>query len=559
MTHAAPARSVILVAVQNDAPARSVEEQLRQRYSFDYEIKRLGDDRLEVSDSANIALVLADVLWDESKDLFAAIRDTHPSARRVGIAPWGMPVASAELQALLQTGLAEWFVTMPQVLPDEQFHRAVSEFLEEWSRENGAVFEIVRIVDAGSAKAHRLRDLLHRNNVPHGVYAPSSATGRRLMDEYTLTDDRLPAFILFDGRALADPTDRELADAITGQTGEAPSDVDIVIVGAGPAGLAAALYAASEGLTVAVLEKEAIGGQAGTTSLIRNYLGFQRGITGQELASRAFRQAWGFGANVLFIRQATALSPITDGFLVLVSDGTTIRGRCVVLAQGISYRRLGIPRLEALVGAGVYYGAAVTEAPAIRGKHVIVVGGGNSAGQAASHLAKFASRVTVLVRGTFLAESMSQYLITEMARTPNIVIEFGCETVDGGGDKHLEWVCIEDQETKTRRRVDTEALFVLIGAEPATTWLPREISRDQWGFVRTGRDVEDAGIWTFDRTAYPFETSLPGVFAVGDLRHGSVKRVASAVGEGSVAIQYVHQFMAESEVLTTRNDTAHEE
>jgi thioredoxin reductase (NADPH) len=539
-----PSKPAIVFWIEDDDSAAVMQQQLQQRYSFDYEVTRLVhfEQRSEI-DFSRVALVLADVASTVTADLLSDVREASPSTRRAAIAPWGQPVSSDPLQALLRTGEAEWFVTLPRVIPDEQFHRAVSEFLEEWSREHSPIFEIVRMVDAGSVKGHRLSDLLQRNNVTFGSYGPDSPMGESLMKQHDLGLGDLPTFVIFDGRVLKNPTERELADAITGQRAAAPSEVDVAIVGAGPAGLAAALYAASEGLKVVVLEREAIGGQAGTTSMIRNYLGFQRGITGQELAARAFRQAWGFGAHVLFIRDATALTVREDGFVVDVSDGTTFRSRSVVLAQGVSYRRLGIDALEALVGAGVYYGAAVTEAPAVRGKEVFVVGGGNSAGQAALHLAKFASHVTLLVRSSSLAESMSEYLIDDMRRNPHISIEFGCEVSDGGGVRDLEWLSITDRAGGTTRKVAASALFVLIGAVPATDWLPPELARDPWGFVLTARDVEDSGDWTQDRSTLPFETSVPGVFAVGDVRHGSVKRVASAVGEGSVCIQSVHRFL----------------
>jgi thioredoxin reductase (NADPH) len=279
--------------------------------------------------------------------------------------------------------------------------------------------------------------------------------------------------------------------------------------------------------------------------MIRNYLGFNRGITGQELASRAFRQAWSFGARVRFIREATALSAIPEGFALSVSDESVLKGRCVVLAQGVTYRRLGIADLEKLVGGGVYYGAAVTEAPSTRDQEgVFVVGGGNSAGQAALHLSKFAAHVTLLVRGDSLAESMSEYLIDEMVSKPNITIEFGCQIIDGGGETRLEWIELENLKDGAKQRVDAQSLFVLIGAVPATDWLPPEITKDRWGFIVTGPEVAHSPLWVLERPPLLFETSLPGVFAVGDVRQGSVKRVASAVGEGSAAIQACHAYLS---------------
>jgi thioredoxin reductase (NADPH) len=536
--------SIIWVCGDEETSA-VIEDQLRQRYSIDYEVTCfVGIDAAGAKASEEAALVLVDAMWDGAVELLAAIKESHPSTRRLAIAPWGQAIASETLQGLMQSGLADYFAFVPQVFPDEQFHLTISELLEEWGRDNSASFEFVRMVDDGSAKGHYLKDLLQRNDVAHGCYTSSSAIGSRLLAEQGLNSNQLPLFALYDGRILVDPDVRQLADAITGQPEQLTSLMDVVIVGAGPSGLAAAVYGASEGLTVAVLEREAIGGQAGTTSMIRNYLGFHRGITGQQLASRAFRQAWSFGARVRFIREATAISSVPEGFLLTVSDGTVLRGRSVVLAQGVTYRRLGIKDLEALVGAGVYYGAAVTEAPSTRDSKVFVVGGGNSAGQAAIHLSKFASHVTLLVRGDSLAASMSEYLITEMQLAPNISIDFDCQIVDGGGDTSLEWIAIKELGSGMIRRAEAHALFVLIGAVPATDWLPPELAKDQWGFILTGSESQGSPLWQLDREPHPFETSLPGVFAVGDVRRGSVKRVASAAGEGSAAIQSCHAYLS---------------
>ena len=539
------ARPLIVSVCGSDATAQIIESQLRARYAGDYDISCLFDGEEALwKTREDAALLLVDATWGGATELLTRIKEKRPSTRRLAVAPWGQAVVSEMLQELMRTELIDYFVFLPQVFPDEQFHRTISELLEEWSRDNSPSFEIVRIVDDGSAKGHHLRDLLQRNDVPHGSYFSSDPIGAELLSRHGLSTDDLPLAALADGRVISDPSARELADAITGEPGELTSALDVAIIGAGPSGLAATVYAASEGLSVSVLEREAIGGQAGTTSMIRNYLGFNRGITGQQLASRAFRQAWAFGANVRFIREATGLKRIPEGFQVNVSDGTSLRGRSIILALGVSYRRLGIPSLENLMGAGVYYGAAVTEAPSTRGTDVFVVGGGNSAGQAALHLSKFASRVTLLVRGGSLAESMSEYLIEEMRRKPNIAIHFGCELVDGGGDARLEWIEIKDLKTGERRREKVQSIFVLIGAEPATQWLPPEIAKDQWGFIYTGTDAGRPPLWNLDRVPYSFETSLPGVFAVGDVRRGSVKRVASAAGEGSAAIQSCHAYLS---------------
>jgi thioredoxin reductase (NADPH) len=326
------------------------------------------------------------------------------------------------------------------------------------------------------------------------------------------------------------------------QTQPQDDDYDVVVVGGGPSGLAACVYASSEGLRTAMLEREAVGGQAGTTSSIRNYLGFPRGVSGRELAQRAYEQAWVFGTEFVYANEARKLRVEGDRRVVTLADGTRVGARAVILAMGVSYRRLDIPSLERFIGAGVYYGAAVTEAEAVRGAPVVVVGGGNSAGQAAVHLAGYATQVTLLVRGPNLADSMSDYLIRQLAALPNVEVRFGVELVEAAGSRALERVSVCDPASGATEVLETAAVFVLIGAEPRTDWLPDDVARDAWGFVLTGDDVgADRGN---GRRRFPLETTMAGVFAVGDVRHRSVKRVASAVGEGSIAIRLVHDYLA---------------
>ena len=326
----------------------------------------------------------------------------------------------------------------------------------------------------------------------------------------------------------------------------------MIVIGAGPAGLASAVYAASEGLSTLVVEREAIGGQAGSSSLIRNYLGFARGISGRELAGQAYQQAFLFGAEFRLIRRAAGLRRAGEAVAVDLSDGTVASGRAVVVATGASYRRLGVPELESLNGAGVFYGAATTEAPALQGREVYVVGGANSAGQAAMHLSRYASRVTILVRGGSLRAGMSDYLVRGIEDAGNVRVRTNARLTGGGGEGHLEHLTIEDSSAGRAETVPADALFVLIGAEPRTEWLPEEIVRDGRGFVATGGDLPRDGRTPDGRPAggprerlpAPLETSMPGVFAAGDVRRGSVKRVASAVGEGSAAIQQVHEHLS---------------
>jgi len=314
------------------------------------------------------------------------------------------------------------------------------------------------------------------------------------------------------------------------------------VVGAGPAGLAAAVYASSEGLDSLVVERESIGGQAGSSSLIRNYLGFARGVSGSELAQRAYQQAWIFGARFLHAREVTGLQPANGRHLLSLSDGSVVSAAAVVLATGMSYRRLGIPELDALVGTGVFYGASVSEARAHAGQEVYVVGGGNSAGQAAVHLSRHAGRVSVLIRRGSLAETMSSYLIEEIEAAENIEVRPYSEVAGCSGDGALEGIAIRNSVSGQTETVPAAALFILIGAEPHTSWLPSLIRRDEWGYLLSGADLP-VGSWPLSRPPLMFETSLPGVFAVGDAREGSTKRVASAVGEGSVVIEQVHQLL----------------
>jgi thioredoxin reductase (NADPH) len=337
-----------------------------------------------------------------------------------------------------------------------------------------------------------------------------------------------------------DPANGDIATALGIPTSADVGTYDVVIVGAGPAGLAAAVYAASEGLRTAVLEQEAIGGQAGSSSLIRNYLGFPRGVSGTELAVRALQQATMFGAGIVYGR-ASGITAAGADRVVTLADGGHITPRAVVVATGVSYRRLGIPSLEARVGVGVFYGAAASEAQAVHGADVYVVGGANSAGQAALHLARYASRVTLLVRAPSLRATMSNYLIQQIDAADNIEVRHRTEVVDAAGDGRLTGLTLREHDTATTSTVPAAALFVLIGAAPHTNWLPPEIQRDRHGYMLTGTDVQPAAP---GRPPLPFETSMPGIFAVGDVRHGSMKRVASSVGEGSIAVQLLHDYLA---------------
>jgi thioredoxin reductase (NADPH) len=484
-------------------------------------------------------------------ELLGHARRLHPGAQRVLLIHWGdRSTAEPILQASALGQIDDW-TAKPWGPGDEFFHQAISGFLNEWARLHRPQFEVFQVVgEQWVPRSHEIRDLLSRNSIPFGFYPVDSEEGRALLGRVGVTGERLPVVVLFDGRVLVDPSNAELAQALGIKIRPEVTTYDVTVVGAGPAGLAAAMYGASEGLATAVLEHEALGGQAGTSSMIRNYLGFPRGVSGAELAQRAYEQAWILGADFIYGPSAVGLRSMGADRVVALGDGSAATSRAVILATGVSWRRLGVPSLEALVGAGVFYGAAASEAPAVRGREVFVVGGANSAGQAAVHLARYAARVVMLVRGASLAEAMSDYLVREIQAAPNIVVRYSTEAVDGHGDGHLTALTLKDRTTGATETVPATALFILIGAEPHTDWLPESIRRDRWGFVLTGTDLLADGRppagWPLERPPMPLETSLPGVFAVGDVRHGSTKRVASAVGEGSIAIRLIHEYLSQS-------------
>jgi thioredoxin reductase (NADPH) len=449
-------------------------------------------------------------------------------------------------------GQIDGFITKPWRDADESFYYAIAEYLAEWDREHRPQYEAFRIVgDPWDAPTHSLRDALYRSGVPYGFYDAASAEGAELLGQAGVAEP-LPVVIAFNGRVLVQPAPVDLAAALGVNADPGAELFDLVIVGAGPAGLAAAVYGASEGLDVLVVEHEALGGQASTSSMIRNYLGFPRGLSGAELAARAYGQAWFFGSRFLIGRAAVGLRAEGDERVIALDDGAEARCRAVVLAAGVTYRRLGIERLEALVGHGVYYGAPVTEAPGLAGHHVVVVGGGNSSAQSSLHLARHAARVSLVVRDPALHE-MSEYLVRELDARPNIELRLNTVVADAVGEKRLRALVLRETARGTEETVETAAVFILIGALPRTDWLPPEIERDERGYVMTGDAVTwDLADGSAERRPAPLETSMPGVFAVGDVRFGSIKRVAGAVGEGSIAIRMVHEYLDRHTVPTHR-------
>ena len=556
-----PDPPVLFIADSDRAARAATESALLRRFAPDYRVLTADSAQAGLDALADLAhrgdevtLIAADLRLPtmDGVEFLARARVLHPGASRALLVamdrrgtriPFG---ALASLQHATALGRIDFWVVKGGDAPEELLYPRVQEALTAWTRANRPRHEVLRVVgEQWAPSSHALRDALARNTVPFGFYAVDSDEGRRFLRDYGVDANRLPAVILHDGSVLHEPTHVDVAEALGVQTHASSEIYDLVILGAGPSGLSAAVYGASEGLRTLVLEPQALGGQAATSSLIRNYLGFPRGVGGGELAFRAWEQALLFGAEFVMMQRATGLAAHGNEQAITLSDGSEVIARAVIVAAGVDYRRLGIPALDRLIGAGVFYGAAGVEAPAMSGEEVYVVGGANSAGQAALHLARFAERVTLLVRGESLASGMSDYLITQIEATPNVEVRLGMRVVDARGDARLEALTLEEVGVGRREEVAAAALFVLIGAEPRTDWLSDIVQRDDRGYILTGAEVlrED---WPSERPPLPFETSIPGVFAVGDVRHGSVKRVAGAVGDGSVAVGSVHRYLAEA-------------
>ncbi|NYF18393.1 thioredoxin reductase (NADPH) [Microbacterium sp. AK009] len=548
---------VILVAERSDADGPAVPDALERRYGADYAVVSAGADAHEAlervaAEAGTVALVLADddLPSPEGETVFAHARRLFPDARRGLLLAWGAwahpETARRVLEAMAQLQI-DYYVVRPHALADEDFHRTVTDLLREWRGAVGGRVGYTVIGEDHAPRTHLLEQLLTRTGVSVTRREPASPEAARMLAEAGVAYPGAPVVATPEGAFLLDPDDAELATSRGLGTELPDAPVDVAIVGAGPAGLAAAVYAASEGLSTVVLERESLGGQAGGSSLIRNYLGFPRGVSGGELAERAYQQAWVFGARFCLARTVTGLD-LADGFTLRVGEDS-VRAGAVVVATGVSYRRLRVPALQRFVGASVFYGASSVEAKAQRGRAVYVVGGGNSAGQAALHLARYAASVSLLVRGPSLAASMSSYLIAQLDAL-GVEIVTGSRVTDAFPDaagERLAEIEVERVDTGERQRVPCEALFITIGARPRTDWLPSEVLRDRWGFIFTGASEADEDApepWAGRSVPGALETSIPGLFAVGDTRRSSVKRVASAVGEGSVVISSVHRHLA---------------
>jgi thioredoxin reductase (NADPH) len=503
-----------------------------------------------VASGGTVAMFASESVLPDAEVLrcFQKLREKVPTARRVVTAHWDRFLVDAEtLRAGMAKGKYDAYLLMPRGTRDEEFHNAITDLLSDWGSTvaDPEVVSVKIVSPVRDGLTLAIRDFFDRMGMPSQVYPPDSDGGRFVLDLWD-SEPAYPLVYALNRPVIHATSVRDVAIVMYGAPTALDLDhvVDVAVVGGGPAGLAAAVYAASEGLSTVVLEAEAVGGQAGTSSMIRNYLGFPRGISGMRLAQRARNQALRFGARFFTGQVVDELRPGRDGAPhVLCTDSGEVRARSVVISSGVAYRKLRVEPLEELVGIGVYYGAAMTAAREMEGQDVFVVGGGNSAGQAAVHLSRFARSVTILVRRPDLAETMSQYLIGEIEYNPRISVRTCTTVVDGGGDGRLEWLGLQDVRTGEQEKVPAYGLFLLLGAEPRCDWLPDSVSRDERGFVLTGRDVPKER-WTDGLPPENLATTVPGIFAAGDIRAGSMKRVASASGEGASVVPLVHAWLA---------------
>ena len=544
----------ILLAVDDDVSVlEAVVQDLRRQYGATYRVMRAasGQAALDTLDQLKtrqepVALILSDQRMPgmTGVELLERTRAIYPEARRV------LLTAYADTEAAIRainTARIHYYLNKPWDPPEEKLYPVLTDLLDDWKAGYQPPFEGLRVIGhRWSLKDHSVRSFLSRNQVPYRwLDIAANEEALKLLKERQLDPDQLPVVLFADGSWLVDPDVETLAGRVGLRTQATQEFYDMVVVGAGPAGLAAGVYGASEGLRTLVIEPEAPGGQAGSTSRIENYLGFPSGITGADLGRRAHAQASRFGAE--FLTQRVTSLRIEGQYRILqLADGREVSCHAVLLATGVHYRKLDIPGAERLTGRGIYYGAALVEAAACKDEEVFIVGGANSAGQAALHFARFACKVTMLVRGNGLSATMSKYLIDEIERTSNIVLEAKTQILEAVGEERLEKLRLIGPEGEAV--VPASSLFVFIGAAPGTGWLPACILRDEKGFVLAGPDLKTdgklPGIWKEPREPFLLESSVPGVFVGGDVRHGSVKRVASAVGEGSIAVQFVHQYLA---------------
>jgi thioredoxin reductase (NADPH) len=547
-------RTAILTVDDDPGVSRAVARDLRRRYGERHRIVRAesGTSALDALRQLKlrgdlVAVILADYRMPEMNgiEFLEQAMDIYPGARRVLLTAYAD--TGAAIDAINVVDL-DHYLLKPWDPPEEKLYPVVDSLLDSWlSSDHRPVPETKVVGHRWSARSSEVREFLARNQVPYRWYASDEPEGQRLLDAAGADGLSLPVVITPDGDPLIEPSDAELATRVGLATTPSQDFYDLIVIGGGPAGLGAAVYGASEGLRTVLVERTATGGQAGQSSRIENYLGFPDGVSGAQLTDRARRQATKFGAEVLTTRDVVGLDIKGSARGVRFADGTSINAHTLILATGVSYRQLDAPGLADLTGRGVYYGSALTEAAACLGQDIYIVGGANSAGQAAVYLARHAKSVTILVRGSSLERSMSYYLIRQIADIPNISVRTCTEVIAGAGDDHLENLTLRSTATGDTETVDAQLLFLFIGAAPLTDWLDGVVVRDDKGFVVAGPDLSVEGErprgWDLDRMPYHLETSVPGVFVAGDARSESAKRVASAVGEGALAVMLVHRYL----------------
>ncbi|AXE83555.1 FAD-dependent oxidoreductase [Streptomyces sp. Go-475] len=551
------ARTVIMTVDDDPGVSRAVARDLRRRYGASYRIVRAesGESALEALRELKlrgdlVAVILADYRMPQMNgiEFLEQALDVYPGARRVLLTAYAD--THAAIDAINVVDL-DHYLLKPWDPPEEKLYPVLDDLLQAWRSSDFRPVPATKVVGhRWSSRSSEVREFLARNQVPYRWYSSDEPEGRRLLAAAGEDGLRLPVVITPDGTPLVEPEAVDLAARVGLATTPAAEFYDLVVIGGGPAGLGAAVYGASEGLRTVLVERSATGGQAGQSSRIENYLGFPDGVSGAQLTDRARRQAAKFGAEILTAREVTALEVNGAARVVRFSDGSAIAAHSVILATGVSYRQLDAPGCDALTGCGVYYGSALTEAPACQGQDVYIVGGANSAGQAAMYLSRGAKSVTLLVRGESLTASMSHYLIQQIEESPNIRVRARTVVEEAHGDGRLERLTLRDVDTGETEQVDAQWMFVFIGAAPLTGWLDGTVLRDERGFILAGPDLSADGRppegWELDRPPYHLETSVPGVFVAGDARSESAKRVASAVGEGAMAVMLVHRYLEQS-------------
>jgi thioredoxin reductase (NADPH) len=551
-------KPVLLTLDDDPEVLRAVERDLRKRYADRYRVVRADSgttalQSLQTLKKRNeaVALLLADQRMPEMNgvEFISKALAIYPEARRVLLTAYAD--TDAAIQAINEARIHHYLLK-PWDPPEEHLYPVLDDLLEDWQAGYRPVFEGVRVLGhRWSPRSYALRDFLGRNQVPYRwLDAETADRDKEVREALELAEGnclKLPAAIFFDNTGLSDPSTAEVAAKLGLRTSATTSFYDLLIVGGGPAGLAAGVYGASEGLTTVMIEREAPGGQAGMSSRIENYLGFPSGLSGSDLARRAVIQARRFGVEILSPQEAMSLRVDGGSKFVKLTDGVEIGAKSLLIATGVAYRKLDVPGLERLQGAGVYYGAAMTEAASCKDEDVFIVGGANSAGQAAMYFSNYARRVVMLVRGSSLAAGMSQYLVGQIRQTANIHVELNSQVTEAFGTERLEAISILCSTSGETQKVPAVSLFIFIGAAPQTEWLHGAVERDERGFILTGADLMRAGkppkAWSIEREPWLLEASVPGIFVAGDVRFRSIKRVASGVGEGANAVQFVHQYL----------------